>query len=217
MTPVISFVGRSDSGKTTFLEMLIQLLIKRSHRIGLIKHDAHGRVEFDRPGKDTYRHFQSGASPVVISGPGIIGLQRKYEGEAELDWLAHHYLSDVDLILTEGYKSGSKPKIEVFRREVSNKPLCEEADLLAIVTDTKLPLRVPQFPIDEPTPLADFLEQRYLRRIEYQRVRILVDGKAVPCNDFVQDFIAGGILGMLSTLHGVKNPGSVSVEITPGE
>ena len=63
MIPVISFIGRSGVGKTTYLEKLITELKSRNYRVGVIKHDIHG-FEMDRPGKDTWRHAQAGADVV---------------------------------------------------------------------------------------------------------------------------------------------------------
>ena len=53
-TPVITFVGLSGTGKTTFLEKLIPVLKDRGLRLAVLKHDAH-HFEMDHPGKDTYR------------------------------------------------------------------------------------------------------------------------------------------------------------------
>lgn len=43
MIPVISFVGRSNSGKTTYLIKLISELKKRGYKVAVIKHH-HGDV-----------------------------------------------------------------------------------------------------------------------------------------------------------------------------
>ena len=66
--PVVSFVGRSGSGKTQFLERLIPVLKKRGHSVGIVKHHAH-EIEVDQPGKDTHRFFLAGADRVSLSGP----------------------------------------------------------------------------------------------------------------------------------------------------
>ncbi|UCF95758.1 MAG: molybdopterin-guanine dinucleotide biosynthesis protein B, partial [Desulfobacterales bacterium] len=71
--PIVSTVGYSGSGKTTLLEKLIAELKQRGFRVGTIKHDVHG-FEMDRPGKDSWRHKQAGASVTVISSPYQIGM-----------------------------------------------------------------------------------------------------------------------------------------------
>ena len=71
--PVVSIVGYSGSGKTTLIEKLISALKQRGLRVGTIKHDVHG-FEMDRPGKDSWRHKQAGASATIITSPRQIGM-----------------------------------------------------------------------------------------------------------------------------------------------
>src|SRR5512143_21431 len=73
MIPIVSVVGKSDSGKTTLLEKLVKELTSRGYRIGTIKHDVHS-FEIDHPGKDSWRHKQAGASATVISSPAKLAL-----------------------------------------------------------------------------------------------------------------------------------------------
>ena len=70
MPPVVSFVGKPDSGKTTLLEKLIPELNRRGYRVGTIKHHVH-QFEMDKPGKDTFRHKQAGARVVALSSPPV--------------------------------------------------------------------------------------------------------------------------------------------------
>ncbi|MBW2565556.1 MAG: molybdopterin-guanine dinucleotide biosynthesis protein B [Deltaproteobacteria bacterium] len=147
MPPIVSIVGKSDAGKTTLLEKLVRELKKRGYRIGTIKHDVHG-FDIDHEGKDSWRHKE---------------LVKDVESEEPLDSLASKYFQDVDIILTEGYKKESKPKIEVFRSQVHEKPLCkEDENLVALVSDTSLDLDAPCFELDDTKGLADFLEERFL-------------------------------------------------------
>ena len=71
--PVVSFVGSSGSGKTTFLEQIIPLFIDKGYKTGTIKHDAH-KFEIDKPGKDSYRLKQAGAGTVCISSAEKLAL-----------------------------------------------------------------------------------------------------------------------------------------------
>ncbi|MBW2556910.1 MAG: molybdopterin-guanine dinucleotide biosynthesis protein B, partial [Deltaproteobacteria bacterium] len=72
--PVVSVVGNSGAGKTTFLEKMIPEMVGRGLKVGTIKHDVHGRFEMDKPGKDSWRHKHAGASTTVISSPYRIGI-----------------------------------------------------------------------------------------------------------------------------------------------
>jgi len=159
--PIISIVGKSNSGKTTLLERLIAELKRRGYRVGTIKHDVHG-FDIDRPGKDSWRHAQAGSDVVVIASPNRLALIRRLERELSLDEVAR-YFSDVDIILTEGYKRGDKPKIEVSRREVSEELLCTQEELVAVATDHPVDVDVPQFALDDAVGLVNLLEERFLR------------------------------------------------------
>lgn len=160
MIPVISVVGRSNCGKTTYLEKLISELKKRGYKVATIKHDVHG-FEMDTPGKDTWRHSQAGADIVCISSPQKMAMIQKVSQELLLDEVIA-YIKDVDIIFTEGYKREAKRKIEVFRQEVCDSPLCNKEELLAVVADKILYSDIPHFSLDTATDLVDFLEDKIL-------------------------------------------------------
>ncbi|MFZ5647728.1 MAG: molybdopterin-guanine dinucleotide biosynthesis protein B [Bacillota bacterium] len=157
--PVVSVVGESGAGKTTFLEKLIAEMKARNIRVGIIKHHVHD-IEIDTPGKDTWRHSRAGADTVAISTPGRVGLFRRLEGEMDLDDLAR-MMGDVDIVLTEGYKRGNKPKIEVSRSDHSKRLISDPAELIAVVSDVHWDLEVPVFGLEDYRGVADFLQLRY--------------------------------------------------------
>jgi len=138
--PIISIVGKSSSGKTLFIEKLIPRLKEMGLSVGTIKHDVHG-FDIDHPGKDTWRHKQAGAELVLISSPWKLALIKDVEEERELDQLREEYISGIDLALTEGYKSGDKPKLEIFRPEMHEEQLCtgEGDNLLTTVINEECP------------------------------------------------------------------------------
>jgi len=158
--PVVSVVGKSNAGKTTFLEKLIRELKRRGYRVATIKHDR-GGFEIDQPGKDTWRHAQAGSDVVVISSPEKIALIRRVEAELSLDEIVA-ILPPVDIVLTEGYKAGNKPKIEVVRQAIAHELLSAERELIAIVTDQPFATAVPQFGLDDASGVADLLEGSYM-------------------------------------------------------
>jgi len=160
--PIISVVGRSDVGKTTLLEKLIPELKRRGYRVATVKHHAHPGFEIDRPGKDSWRHAQAGSDHVVIAAPDKVASIRRVDREPTLDEIAAT-ITDVDIILTEGYKRTDKPKIEVIRAARSPEPICVPDELVAVVSDVDPPFDVPRFDLDDVSGLADLIEERFLR------------------------------------------------------
>lgn len=157
--PVIALVGRSKSGKTTLIEKLIPELKQRGHRVGTIKHHAHPKFEIDYEGTDTWRHAQAGSDHVVLSSPDKIATIRKLQVELRVEDIINA-MTDVDIVLTDGYRRSALPKIEVVRAANSPEPLCGPDELLGIVTDVELEgYTVPHFSFDDVAQLADFIER----------------------------------------------------------
>jgi molybdopterin-guanine dinucleotide biosynthesis protein MobB len=157
MIPLISVVGCSNSGKTTLLVKIISELKKRGYRLAVIKHH-HGDFEIDVPAKDTWRYAQAGADTVVLASPGKVALIERTEHELSLDEIISR-ITGVDLIITEGYKSEYKPKIEVFRSKVHEKLISPPDELLAVASDIDFP-GIPTFGLDDAAGIADFLKQK---------------------------------------------------------
>lgn len=160
--PVVSLVGRSGVGKTVFLERLIAELKSRGFKIGTIKHHPH-EFEIDQPGKDSWRHARAGSDTVVLSSPRKVAVIKHLDQEMDLDNIVEAYLDDVELVITEGYKSGPKQKIEVSRRDRGRRLVSPPEDLIAIVADQSFDLTVPQFDLDDVSGVADLIEQRFLK------------------------------------------------------
>src|SRR5512135_3505298 len=115
MSRILGIAGYSGSGKTTLLEKVVPLLKQQGLRISVIKH-AHHNFDIDRPGKDSFRHREAGASEVLIVSGHRWALMHELRDEAEpsLEELCTR-LSPCDLVLVEGYKFSTIPKLEVHR------------------------------------------------------------------------------------------------------
>lgn len=160
MSVILSIVGKSGSGKTTLIEKLLPEMKNRGYRIGTIKHAAH-EVDMDKEGKDSWRHRKAGADTVLVVSPKTIALVKNATDQNRED--VDKYFDDVDLVLTEGFKSGNRPKIEIFRPEAHRELLCrDDEQLVAVVTDTAIETGVPVFGLDDVGGLADFIEARYI-------------------------------------------------------
>jgi molybdopterin-guanine dinucleotide biosynthesis protein B len=213
MIPIISIVGKSDSGKTTLIEKLVPELTRRGYRIATVKHDVHG-FEVDREGKDSWRHKQAGAHTVVISSPHKVALIRDVDKDLTLAEIRERFIQDVDLILSEGFKKDVQPKIEIFRKEKHKKLLCTKEDnLIAIVSDKKFRVGVSCFFLDDIRGVADFIEKKYLQSKREGDVSLKVDGKKIPMTPFVKSFVTHTIKGMLTSLKGCEGPQHIEIRI----
>ena len=131
--PIVAAVsGVKNSGKTTLMEKLIRELSRRGLQVAAIKHDGHDFTP-DVPGTDSWRFGQAGACGYAIYSPFRFQLVRQARGLCERDFM--DAFPDADVILLEGFKDSSYPKIEVVRAGNSAAPVCDPATLLAVATD----------------------------------------------------------------------------------
>ena len=163
---VFGIVGWKNSGKTTLTERLISNICERGYSVSTIKH-AHHSFEVDQEGKDSFRHRVSGARQVLVSSRNRWALISELREETEPDLSALiSTLSEVDLVLIEGYKNENHPKIEVHRDEI-NGPLLAESDetIIAIASDSKS-LKVT-------TPVTNLNDIDSIARLILKRVDLL--------------------------------------------
>jgi molybdopterin-guanine dinucleotide biosynthesis adapter protein len=162
LIPIVSIVGRSNTGKTTLIEKLIPELMRRGYRVATIKHNIHG-FDIDHEGKDSWRHKKAGARLTVVASPHSVAVIEDADRDFELAELRDRYIRDVDVILSEGFKKNPHPKIEVVRSEMKHAPLCSREDnLMAIVSDKPVDRGVPCLDIDDIPGIADLID-RFLK------------------------------------------------------
>lgn len=161
MPKVISFVGRSNSGKTTVVSQLIAELKRRGLKVGVIKHAHHG-FRLDREGSDSSTYGNAGADAVMLASPQGMALMRPDPADTDLDRLTG-FLSDMDLIITEGFKRTDKPKIEVYRATLDEPPLGDRlANCVAVVSDDPVPTDLPRFSPSDISGIADYIFKAFL-------------------------------------------------------
>lgn len=152
--PVISVVGRSNSGKTTVLEGLIAELTRRGLRVGVLKHAGHG-FEMDREGTDTWRHRRAGAAAVGIMSDDGVAVIRALEGELPLAEAAALLGRDLDVVLTEGFRQAPTRKLEVIRADLGGDVQTPPQQLLAVVADGAVETGAPVIAFEDASGLAD--------------------------------------------------------------
>jgi molybdopterin-guanine dinucleotide biosynthesis protein B len=154
MRPIIALVGRSNSGKTMLLEKLIPALEEKGYRVGVIKHTT-GRYPLDKEGKDSWRFAKAGAKTVAFSTPDGFALMRY--AAWDLSEIAK-LMPGMDLVLAEGHKGGSYPKIIVHRPGVGDPP--ELTDPIIATVGSLTLNQVPSFKHEEVDGIVDFIMAR---------------------------------------------------------
>ncbi len=161
MIPVVAVVGYSNAGKTTLMEKIIAELTQRGHQVGSIKHH-HRDFEFDHPGKDTWRHAMAGARTVMLVSPFQMAKVTRTSQEVTLE-MAIQEMKGVDIVLVEGFKHASVPKIEVFRSRVHSSLITPPEELIAVAADREFP-GLKSYALDDASGLATLIEQEFLKR-----------------------------------------------------
>jgi molybdopterin-guanine dinucleotide biosynthesis adapter protein len=159
---VLGFAGYSGAGKTTLIEQLIPRFTRKGLRVSLIKH-AHHSFDIDKPGKDSYRHREAGASEVMLVSTRRWALLHELRDEQEpsLDEQLSR-MTHCDLILVEGFKTSPIPKIEVYRPALGKPRFRDEhMNIIALACDTTIPAAdsatVPQLDLNNPDEIASFI------------------------------------------------------------
>jgi len=186
MRSIISFVGKSSSGKTTLLEKVIAELKKRGHKVAIVKH-SHHKDELDTAKKDTWRFTKAGSELSAINSLDHLAIYRKMDEFFDPRDLANYILWDFDILLTEGYKSSDYPKIEVHRAEQGNKLITDPKLLLAVVTDKPLDLKIPQYSHDDIKGIADIIEKTIATQNSETELEMVINGKPAAVSPSLKD------------------------------
>ncbi len=155
---ILGLAGWSGSGKTTLLIAVIPELAARGLSVSTIKH-AHHEFDIDRPGKDSWRHREAGAGEVMVASARRWALMHELRGAVEptLDELVLH-MSPCDLLLVEGFKRHSHPKIEVHRPALGKTLIYpDDPDIVAIASDEVLAAPIPLLPLGDAGAVAAFI------------------------------------------------------------
>lgn len=160
--PIVSFVGRSNSGKTTLIERVIPELVRAGYKVATVKHAGHG-FDLDTEGKDSWRHKQAGASSVMVLSKGSIAMFADVSDEMNVEDVRDRFLDHTyDLIIAEGWKHEGYPKIVVVREQIGETSVSTEG-LLAVVSDTPVDLSVPLFGLDDVIGVAALIMKQFPR------------------------------------------------------
>jgi molybdopterin-guanine dinucleotide biosynthesis protein B len=225
---IIGIYGYQDSGKTVTVEKLASALVKNGYRVASVKHSPH-RKSVDCEGKDTWRHWKAGSDPVAFSSETETAVIKHSKMGAEEIASMIKAEFEPDVIIIEGFKEGSFPKVaigSVAPRKgtvmVNPKPkeLVEfvEKEVEVERTLSRLPCLdcgkcgldcegLARAIVEGKRKVADCAEQSDIR------VDIRVDGRSVPTGRFVSNIVDSTIRGMLGSLKGFEAGGTVEIRL----
>ena len=162
--PVIFIVGAHNSGKTTFIEKVINLLSNKGYKVAAVKHDPKGKAKTDTEGKDSWKMYNAGAHQVILASPNKITSYIR----AEFDYTPEYIIDNLivgkpDIIIFEGFK-GFKgyDKYEVIRKDERRNLLTDPKNLKGVITDY-YPFHT-RFDINNPQEFVKYIEDVYIRR-----------------------------------------------------
>lgn len=156
MPAIVAIVGRSKTGKTTLIEKLILALKARGYTIGTVKNTFH-TVDFDKPGSDTWRHIKAGSEATILNSAESILMVIQKKHEYRLKDILKLFGGGYDLILLEGFKESEATKILVHRKD-KTLPISTLLNVVAIATDEKLDIDIPQYSRDDISSFTYLIE-----------------------------------------------------------
>ena len=210
MLPIISIVGKSESGKTTLLEGLISHLKQRGYRVAVIKHTVED-FELDTVNKDSWRFSQAGSEVSAISSAHKLAVIKNLERDLGPQELSQFIGSDYDLLLTEGFKQSHHPKIEVHRQEQGKELVSPPEQLLAVVTDESLDAAVPQFSRDEVPKIVDLIENTLLDQRREDEVDLFINDAYIPLKKPIKNLLFRTLVAIVSGLKEIKEVKSLRI------
>ncbi len=157
--PCIAIVGWKDSGKTTLVTSLVRHLTGRGLVVSTLKH-AHHSFDLDSAGTDSFAHRKASAREVMLVSGKRWALQHELDGEAEPDvWEMLERMSPCDLVIVEGYKRETLPKIEILGETPGTEQLWKTDDnIRAIASNHEIDqCPLPRFARNDITAIADFI------------------------------------------------------------
>lgn len=174
LPPILCFAAPSGTGKTTLIEGVVAALVARGYRVGVLKSDAH-RLLLDTPGKDSWRFRQAGAAAALVVGSEALGLFAATEGRPPIVTLVDRHLSDVDIVLGEGFRRSGLPSIRVTRTGGPPDTGWHPPDnLVAWASDGAVDTERPVLPIDDPEAVATWIEHSFLDPLPARRATLVV-------------------------------------------
>lgn len=213
MPPIISVVGHSNSGKTTLVEKIVPELKSRGYRVATVKHAQ--EIHLDQPGTDSWRHIEAGSRATVLATGDRVVLIKPTPNTVSLDEVVRLLGEDYDIIVVEGFKGESTPKIEV-QRNATGPLLNDLKGLFAVVSDEAVQTKARKFSWSEIRALVDLIEEGFIKP-QREHLSVYVNGRSVALSSFPREFVRNMMLAMASSLKGAGEAQSLEFRWWKGD
>ena len=158
---IVAFSGPSNSGKTTAIVKVSNILQDYGFKVCIVKHDPKDKAVFDREGKDSFKFSQTGADVAVVS-PNKTTLFKKNTSTIE-DMI--ELFQDFDYLLVEGLKTLDIPRISIFRNRlddsyfrVTDAIACDET-----INKDEIPENIDKLDLNNPEELIQWIDKNAKR------------------------------------------------------
>ncbi|WP_141432823.1 molybdopterin-guanine dinucleotide biosynthesis protein B [Bacillus sp. 03113] len=130
---ILQVAGYKNSGKTTFIEKLLEQFDRIGKVVVTIKSHGHGGQPKTYETKDSDRHLTAGAVASLVEGDGRMILQAERKGwtlDEKIRLISYFH---PELIIIEGHKRESYPKIVLIREQKDLNLLNELANIIMVL------------------------------------------------------------------------------------
>ena len=155
---IFGVTGWKNAGKTGLMERLVTEITSRGVSVSTLKH-AHHDFDVDQPGKDSFRHRAAGADQVLVASGKRWALMTELRDapEPSLEALLKQ-MAPVDLVLVEGWKRDTHPKVEAHRAETGHPLICATDQSVAMLaSDSTHDVSIPVVDLNDTKAIADFI------------------------------------------------------------
>ena len=157
----VAFSGPSNSGKTTLVVNLSNLLKKSGYKVCIVKHDPKDKAIFDTKGKDSDKFTNTGANVAVVSPTRTTLFKQKSSSIDEIISL----FGEFDYLLVEGLKTLPLPRISVFRNEL-DESYFKVTDAIAYddsINSDDIPKEIDKLDLNDPEMIISWIEKHAKR------------------------------------------------------
>lgn len=157
----VAFSGPSNSGKTTLVVKVSNILQDSGYKVCIVKHDPKDKAVFDRPGKDSNKFSQTGADVAVVSSTRTTLFK---QNSSTIDEMIDLF-GEFDYLLVEGLKTLPLPRISIFRKRL-DEAYFGVTDAIAYdntINEEEIPSNIDKLDLNNPEKVIEWIEQNAKR------------------------------------------------------